>query len=70
MTFLNLIAYIGTPAILAALIYIGRKLQVLDTLQVEMVALKQRVDSLYERFIKMEERVEALWMEKFAGSAK
>ena len=33
MTFINIIVAIGVPAIVVALIYIGRKLQILDDLQ-------------------------------------
>ena len=33
MTFINIVIAIGIPAIVAALIYIGRKLQILDDLQ-------------------------------------
>ncbi len=33
MTFINIVIAIGIPAIIAALIYIGRKLQILDDLQ-------------------------------------
>ncbi|MDB5265977.1 MAG: hypothetical protein JWM39_690 [Parcubacteria group bacterium] len=69
MTALNLILYIGIPAIFAAVVYFGRKLQILDTVAERLDMLERKVESLYERFIRVEERVEALWMEKFIRSA-
>lgn len=40
MTFINTIVAIGVPAIVVALIYIGRKLQVLDELQITIGKMK------------------------------
>jgi len=59
MTLLNIVLGIGVPSIVVALIYIGRKLQVLDSVQ-------QKIDDIYERFIKVEERVDNLWKDKVA----
>lgn len=59
MTIQNIITLVGIPTIVAALIYIGRKLQVLDTVQ-------KTIDNIYERFIKVEERVNTLWKDEVA----
>lgn len=59
MTILNVILAIGIPSIIAALIYIGRKLQILDSVEIKL-------ESIYERFIKIEERVDNLWKDKIA----
>lgn len=59
MTILEIILSIGIPTIVIALIYIGRKLQILDSVE-------KTVDSIYDRFIKTEERVETLWKDKVA----
>jgi len=61
MSVLDIVLTIGIPSIVIALIYIGRKLQVLDTLE-------KRVGDIYDRFIKTEDRVESLWKDKFAPS--
>lgn len=47
------------PTIVIALIYIGRKLEVLD-------GVKDRIEDIYERFIKVEERVNTLWKDGVA----
>ncbi len=59
MTLLNIILTIGVPSIVIALIYIGRKLQVLDSVEV-------KINDIYERFIRVEERVDTLWKDKVA----
>lgn len=59
MKILDIITGIGIPTIVIALIYIGRKLQVLDDLD-------KTVKSIYERFIKVEERVDTLWKDEVA----
>jgi hypothetical protein len=61
MTLVNVILAIGIPSILACLIYIGRKLQVLDTVE-------KQIGDIYERFIKVVERVNTLWGSKVATS--
>lgn len=57
--FQDIITVIGIPAILAACIYIGRKLEVLDS-------VRDRLENIYERFIKVEERVNTLWKDEVA----
>ncbi len=59
MTIQNIITLLGIPTIVAALIYIGRKLQIWDTVQ-------KTIDNIYERFIKVEERVNTLWKDEVA----
>ena len=59
MTLSNIILTIGIPTIVIALIFIGRKLQVLD-------GVEKKLESIYERFIKIEERVDNLWKDKIA----
>ncbi len=59
MTIQDIISFIGIPTIVIALIYIGRKLQVLDTVE-------KTVEKIYERFIKVEERVNTLWKDEVA----
>jgi len=59
MDILDIILSIGIPTIVIALIYIGRKLQVLDDVE-------KTVKSMYERFIKVEERVDTLWKDEVA----
>lgn len=59
MSIQNVITLIGIPTIVVALIYIGRKLQVLDTVEKTM-------EKMYERFIKVEERVNTLWKDEVA----
>jgi len=59
MNIQNIITTVGIPTIVIALIYIGRKLQVLDTVE-------KRIESIYERFIKVEERVNTLWKDEVA----
>lgn len=59
MTLQNIIVSIGIPTIVLALIYIGRKLQILDTLDVD-------VKSIRDRFIVVEERVKTLWKDEVA----
>jgi hypothetical protein len=61
MTFLNIILTIGIPSIIACLIYIGKKLQVLDTVE-------KQVSDIYERFIRVEERVNTMWGRNVATS--
>ncbi len=53
MSIQNIITLIGIPTIVVALIYIGRKLQVLDTVEKTM-------EKMYERFIKVEENLDTL----------
>jgi hypothetical protein len=59
MTFQNIISILGIPTIVVALIYIGKKLQILDTLEVD-------VKSIRDRFIVVEERVKTLWKDEVA----
>lgn len=59
MTLSNIILTIGIPTIVIALIFIGRKLQILD-------GVEKKLESIYERFIKIEERVDNLWKDKIA----
>lgn len=61
MTLVNVILTIGIPSIVVCLVYIGRKLQVLDTVE-------KQVGDIYERFIKVEERVNTLWGRNVATS--
>ena len=53
MTIQNIISILGIPTIVVALIYIGKKLQILDTLEVD-------VKSIRNRFIVIEARVHEL----------
>ncbi len=64
----NVITVIGIPAIVGALIYIGRKLEILDTLKLKLDAVEKKVDGIFERFIKVEERVNTLWKDDIAPS--
>ncbi len=66
MSIQGIITLIGIPTIVAALIYIGRKLQVLDTLEKTVETLGKTVDKMYERFIKVEERVNTLRKDEIA----
>jgi hypothetical protein len=59
MTIQNIITTIGIPVIVAALIYIGCKLQTLDNVE-------KKIESIYDRFLKVEERVDTLWKDKVA----
>ena len=59
MNLQSVITTIGIPAIALTLLYIGRKLQILDTLE-------KTVTNMYERFIKVEERVNTLWKDDVA----
>jgi hypothetical protein len=59
MTFQDIITTIGIPAILGTSIYIGRKLQVLD-------GVEKKVESMYDRFIRVEEQVNTLLKDEFA----
>ncbi|MEK7390709.1 MAG: hypothetical protein AAB635_01055 [Patescibacteria group bacterium] len=59
MTIQNIIVSVGIPAIVIALIYIGRKLQVLDSVE-------RTVESIRDRFIIVEERVKTLWKDEVA----
>lgn len=59
MNIQNIITIIGVPTIVGFLIYIGRKLQILDTVE-------YKIDSIYDRFIKVEERVNTLWKDEVA----
>ncbi len=62
MTIENIITTVGIPVIVMALIYIGRKLQVLDTVE-------NKIESIYDRFIKTEQQVETLWKDKYAPTS-
>lgn len=68
MTVLNLILSIGIPAIVVALIYIGRKLQALDALGQALDVLGSDVKNLRDRFIVVEDRIKTLWKDEFAPS--
>ncbi len=59
MTIQNIILSVGIPTIVLALIYIGRKLQILDTLEID-------VKSIRDRFIVVEDRVRTLWKDEVA----
>jgi hypothetical protein len=66
MTIQNIITIIGIPTIIAALIYIGRKLQVLDTVEKRVETFEKTLEKMFERFIKVEERVNTLWKDEVA----
>ena len=66
MNIQNIITTIGIPAIILVLIYIGRKLQVLDTVETKLNTLETKVEGMYERFIRVEERVSTLWKDEIA----
>jgi len=69
MTLEHIIAAIGIPTILAifgALIYIGRKLEVLDSLKKEMEKVTAQIGIIFERFVIVEERVSTLWKDEVA----
>ncbi|MGC8624511.1 MAG: hypothetical protein ACP5VQ_04535 [Phycisphaerae bacterium] len=68
MSIESIITVVGIPAIVAALIYIGRKLEVLDALKLKLDAVEKKVDGIFERFIKVEERVNTLWKDDVAPS--
>lgn len=59
MTFQDIILSIGIPTIVVALVYIGRKLQVLDNVE-------RTVESMRDRFTVVEERVKMLWKDEVA----
>ncbi len=59
---------VGIPSIIGALIYIGRKLEVLDTLKKQMETTGNQINIIYERFIVVEERVSTLWKDEVAPS--
>lgn len=61
MTFLNSVIAIGVPSIIIALIYIGRKLQILDRVELDVQNIESDVKNIKERFIVLEERVRTLW---------
>jgi hypothetical protein len=54
MNISNIIFAIGMPSIVAALIYIGRKLQVLDTMGQDIALIKSKVGELDTRLIVVE----------------
>jgi hypothetical protein len=66
MSIQSIITLIGIPTIIAALIYIGRKLQVLDTVEKKVETLEKTLEKMFERFIKVEERVNTLWKDEVA----
>ena len=53
MTIQNIISILGIPTIVVALIYIGKKLQILDALETDMKSIRNR-------FIVIEARVHEL----------
>jgi len=59
MTLQTIISVIGIPTIVIALIYIGKKLQILDTVEID-------IKSIRDRFIVVEERVKTLWKDEVA----
>jgi len=59
MTFQTIISVVGIPTIVIALIYIGRKLQILETVEID-------IKSIRDRFIVVEERVKTLWKDEVA----
>jgi hypothetical protein len=56
------------PAIVVALIYIGRKLQTLDILEQVLGTLEGDVKNMRDRFVVVEDRVKTLWKDEFAPS--
>lgn len=66
MNIQNIITLLGIPTIVVALIYIGRKLQVLDTVEKKVEKLEGTVEKIFARFIKVEERVNTLWKDEVA----
>ena len=67
-TIINVIGISGMVAIGGLLIYIGRKLQILDTIETTMSTLGNDFRKLYDRFSTVESRVEALWEGKISIS--
>lgn len=66
MTLQSIITTIGIPAIILALLYIGRKLQVLDTVEKTVETVQNQLGHIFERFVKVEERVNTLWKDEVA----
>lgn len=63
----QLITYVGVPTILALLIYIGRKLQILDDIRDSMKnKLEPELQEVKGRFMVVEDRVETLWKDRLA----
>lgn len=59
MTIQDIILSVGIPTIVFALVYIGRKLEVLDSLQ-------KTIEAIRDRFILVEDRCDILWKDKMA----
>lgn len=58
---------VGLPAVLVALIYIGRKLQTLDHIQKIIIEkLEPELQGVKERFIVVEDRTETMWKDRLA----
>ena len=66
MSLRNIIELIGIPTIVVALIYIGRKLETLDTLKKQMETVTSQIGLIFERFVIVEERVSTLWKDEVA----
>jgi hypothetical protein len=66
MNFFNTILAIGIPSIIAALIYIGRKLQVLDTVGHDVIKVKDKVGEIDTRLIVVESNLANL-SQRFGG---
>lgn len=63
----NIFTYIGLPAILGMLIYIGRKLQILDDIRDSMKnKIEPELQDVKERFMIVEDRVETIWKDRLA----
>ena len=54
MSISSIIFAIGIPSIIATLLYIGRKLQVLDTMGYDISQMKGKVDKIDTRLIVVE----------------
>jgi hypothetical protein len=65
-TLQDLITLIGIPAIVVTLIFIGGRLEVLKSLKETVGDLKKTIDKMYERFVRVEERVNTLWKDEVA----
>lgn len=69
MTLPDLITSISIPTIAIALIYIGRKLQVLDTLEITVSTLGGKFEDVRERFLKVEGQVSTLLKDEVAPAS-
>ena len=71
LTFINqIIVIVGVPTIIGACIYIGRKLQILDTLDNTLrTEITPDIKNVRERLITVETRIDVLWKDKYAPAS-